>query len=218
MQKIILFLFLFHSLLGAENKIKEGEWKWYVLDDFEVCYNWPIINEPYFQSAWKNHNPLLSIIEGAPKDLSASKYCLGAKFNMDYLGDTRKYILPLHKIEIPGICDKISFWVNGRNRNLTLKIVLLDYFNVASILEPSSITLDFLGWKKFEVNNIMKKVFQLNPVDADYRPLKVMGFVVDNQLKRPFHESFYLYLDQLEAYCRVDAIDNYDGSEIKDKW
>lgn len=224
MKKQIFSLLILSVLLSfltppaADAQAGEGEWKWHTLEDFEQCYNFEIINTPYFQSRWKHQNPLLSIIQGAPKDISSSQFCLGARFLMDTLGDTKKYILPINKVEIPGVCRKLSFWVNGRRKAVTLRVIVQDYFNVIHILDPHPLSLDFYGWKKLEVDNVDQKVIQLSSVEPDYRPLKFVGFVVENVFRKVYSEPVYVYFDQLEAYCRVDTLGDYDGSRIPDKW
>ncbi len=219
---IIIIILIFSNLLFAQTKsaTKEGEWKWYIVDDFETCAIWPVINTFNFNNKWLNRDPLVTIVRGCPKALSGkeNKKCLGAKIKMDDIGDTRKFIMPVHKVVIPGICKKISFWLNSRNTPLTIKIMFLDYMNCIQILECNPFVLNFYGWKKIEISDIDKKIFQLSSASPDYRALRIVAIIIENPLKKVFYKKVYLYIDHLEGYCRVDELANYDGSEIKDKW
>ncbi len=220
--KILILIILLTNLAFAQSDsaTKQGEWKWYVLEDFETGTKWPIVNRLHSLKEWTKKNPIISLMKGGPKNVNYEKKetCLGIKIKMDNMGDTRKFVIPLRKIDVPGICQKISFWVNSRNKPLTLKIVVQDYMNYIHVLEPDPFTLDYWGWKKFEVSNVDKLIEQLSSVEPDYRPLKILGFVIENPLKKIFYKPVYVYIDQLETFCRVDTLTDFDGSEIRDVW
>ncbi len=223
---IILIIFSYNSFLytqGAtdDTTIQKGEWTWKLIDDFETCYRWPIINKLYIEKRWKALNPTLSIHSGGSKKLEAKEKekTMGAKIIMDHFGDTRKFIIPLYNLDIDGKCDKITFWVNSRNKELTIKIILKDYWNSIHYLEPTYFTLDFYGWKKLEVVDLEKKIVDQLPTTApDYRPLQILGFVIENPLHKVHLKPVYIYIDQLEAYTRVDAFTDYDGFDMSEKW
>ncbi|MBU1078770.1 MAG: hypothetical protein KKH98_15845 [Spirochaetes bacterium] len=223
---VIIIIILFTCSLFAQSDslkdsaAKKGEWKTYLIDDFETCENWPVVNTPLFKNKWLKYDPFQSIIKGGPKALSApnKNYCLGVKTHMDSMGDTRKFVIPVHKVVIPGICQKISFWINSRNKPVTIKLMVQDHMNYFHYLEGDTFVLDHYGWKKIEFNEIDKRVPQVSSAAPDYLPLKILAIILENPLEKVFYKDVYFYIDQLEAYCRVDELINYDGSDIKDRW
>lgn len=231
---IAMFFLMQSIVIGQQEKIDE---KWYLIEDFETCYNWKVYNTEFSKKEWFYLNPVFSIINGAPAKLKKAgdnsyadlqsyyylrpgKYdhCLGIKVRMDHFGDTEKFIIPIYKIKIPGICKKISFWINSRNVKITLKVKFENYQNYLYTLEPEPFALDFWGWREFVITDIDKKIPQVPETSVDYKPLQIIGFVLDNPFKKVFKKPIYLYMDQLKAYCTIKAIPDYDGKEILDKW
>ncbi len=212
---------LLHSQSSSESVVKEGEWKWYTVEDFEECYNWPIINTTDYETEWIYYNPRLTIHKGASRNLNAEKKekCLGARFIIDFQGDTREFIAPVHHVNIKGLCNKISFWVHSRNKPLTLRVMFKDCYNTLHALEPTEFVLDYYGWKKFEIIDLDKKIINQLPTTApDYKPLQIIAFVVENPQHKLFYEPVYIYIDQLEAHTRIDELENYDGYDMPNKW
>lgn len=214
-------------MLSAQEKSKNddkvirlGQFKWYTIEDFEDCFNWPVVNKPTSDRKWLDRDPVVTMIAGGPRALSAQRKekCMGIKTKMAHMGDTRKFASPTRKLDIPGICQKITFWVNSRNKPVTIRIMVQDHLNYLHILEPTEYTLDHYGWKKFEITDIDKKVLMLPTTDPSYKPLKLIAFVIENPLKKVFYKKLYIYVDHFEAYCRVDEFTDYDGSKIKDRW
>ncbi len=223
MQKLFVIFFinlLLINLLCAQNSY-EGKWKWYLIDNFETCYNWPIINGEYYKPEYYYRNPRLAIIRGGSKNLTETpkENCLGVKvLHMGYYFDAQVFIIPVRPIKLPGVCKKITFWINGRNKKLALKVMFANYLNYIYTLTPEPATLDFFGWKKLVIDDIDKKIPQLNPNRLDYRPLKIISFIIENKYRQVFYKPFYLYIDHLKAYCNEYTLHEYDGSEIPDKW
>jgi hypothetical protein len=221
MKYISLFFILILSS-SIFSQTYESEWKWYILDDFEKCDNWPVINGGLFKKEYYNSNPRLAIIPGASEKLTEQPKlnCLGVKilFIGNLPGSTEVFVVPLRPIEIPGICKKLSFWVNSRNKKLDIKLRVANYANYIYDLVPEPSTLDFLGWKELVIDNIDKKIPQLNPNRPDYKPIRILSFIISNSAKLTFFKEFYIYIDHLKAYCNEYIMSAYDGSAIKDKW
>ncbi len=232
---ILINLLLVFSLYSQNSGTqKQATEKVYLIDDFEMGINWQVYNGEHSKAAWLKNEPLLSLIIGAPKNLSAkytidrkrfyylkeneNKYCLGVKFKMGHVGDTRKFIIPIRQIELPGICKEISFYVNGRDYPIRLRLIVKDYIGYIHTLETSPLLLSFYGWKKVIITDIDKKVSQVDKYDIDYKPLKIIAFVIDNPYKKIFYKKMYLYIDNLVAKCVTYSIPSYDGDKIIDKW
>jgi len=200
----------------------EGEWKWYILDDFESCNNWGVINGSFYKPQYYNSNPRLAIIEGGSEKLTETpkNYCLGVKVLHigSAEGATEVFVIPLKPIEIPGVCKKISFWVNSRNKKLEIRLRVANYMNYIYDLKPEPSDLNFWGWKELVIDDVDKKVPQINPNRLDYKPIKILSFVIDNKYRFNALGSFYLYIDHLKAYCNEYKLPSYDGSKISDKW
>jgi len=229
MKKVILFVVISLFTLvqlnllysqGSDEKKQQENWKWVLLDDFEDCHNWEIINSSFSTEKWKFNEPCLSRVKGSPKEIATpnNQYCLGAKFHMDETGDTRKFIKPRHIIVLPGYCSKISFWVNGRDKGVVMSVMFLDENNILYTFKTKPAVLDFYGWKKLEVDNLDKKLDQFSKESRHKGPMKIIAFIFENPLERIFDKEIYVYIDQLEAYCRDDQPGQFDGSEIKDIW
>lgn len=224
MKKFVSLLILV-TVLGAPiyaQKYYASDWKWYLLDDFENCNNWPVINGEYYKPQYYYSNPRLAIISGGSKNLTESpkKNCLGIKilYIGREAGTTEAFVIPIKPIEIPGVCKKITFWVNGRNKKLAIRVRFANYANYIYDLEPEPSVLEFYGWKELVIDNIDKKIPQINPNRSDYKPLKILSFIIDNKFRRTFYKPFYIYIDHLKAYCNEYKLPSYDGSEIPDKW
>jgi len=206
---------------SAELVIKEGKWDWYTVEDFKTCKNWPIINRLYFEKEWYYRNPVLSIQKGGSKKLTTPKKfkCLGAKFRIDSQGTTKQYIIPIYPIKVKGIVKKIAFWVHSRYKPLIISVIVKDYFNTIYTLLPEEPTLEFWGWKKLVIEDVDKKVpNQLPTTDPEYKPLEIIAFMVENPLKKNFVKPVYIYIDQLEAYTRIDEFTDYDGADMPQRW
>ena len=67
---------------------------------------------------------------------------------MEDKGDTRKFIKPRHNIVLPGLCNKISFWINGRNDSIVMSVIFLDENNIIDILRTNPPVMDFLWLEK----------------------------------------------------------------------
>ncbi len=242
MRILISIIFTMSLLINLaytqDNKIKKQTVeKVYLVDDFETCLNWEVYNGEHSLPKWKNNNPFLAIIPGAPKALKGSspkyellktryyyvkgnenKNCLGVKIKMNRFGDTRKFIIPIHKITFPGICKQLSFYVNSRNYKLRIRVMVKDYIGYIHTLEPTPLMLDFYGWKKLIITNIDKKVSQLDENDIYYKPLEFLAFVIDNPYKKAFPKPVYLYIDEFTAVCDIHPLPDYDGKNMINKW
>ncbi len=233
---IILVINIFSAgiIFAQQDKNEKATEKVYLVDDFESGINWQVYNGEHSKPEWLNNDPLLSLIPGAPKNLdkkyvidrkwyyylheNENKYCMGVKFKMNHIGDTRKFIIPIRQIALPGICKEISFYVNGRNKKLRLRVMFKDYIGYIHTLETSPLLLDFYGWKKVVITDIDKKISQVNKFDINYKPLKIIAFVIDNPYKKIYYKPIYFYLDNLTAKCVTYNIPSYDGDNIIDKW
>ncbi|MBN1899260.1 MAG: hypothetical protein JW827_10815 [Spirochaetes bacterium] len=222
MKKVIFFLIittlLSFSIYAQESK---GEWKWFIIDNFEECYNWPVINTRTAQPEYYYRNPRLAVIPGAPKGLqdSPKNNVMGIKIlriGSKYANEV--FVTPILPIHLPGVCKKVSFWVNGRNKNLIIKVRFSNYFNGIYTLEPEPSSLQFFGWKEMVIDNIDQKIPQIDPNRLDYRPMKILAFIIENQIGQESFKPFYVYFDQIKAYCNEFTLPSYDGSEIKDTW
>ena len=212
---------LLYSQSSQESAIKEGEWKWYIVEDFEQCYNWPIINRTDYEKEWIYKNPRLTIQKGSSKKLDADKKdsCLGARIIIDFQGDTREFIIPVFPIKLKGLCKNITFWVCSGNKPLTIRVMFKDYWNTLYMLEPTEFTLDYYGWKKFEINDLDKKIInQLPTIAPDYKPLEIIAFVIENPQHKLFYDPVYIYIDQLKAFTRADEFTDYDGADMPNRW
>ncbi len=216
---IVILFMTFSSQIFSQS---DNGFKWYVIDDFESCDNWPVINGDFFNPKYYNSNPRLAVIRGASQNLTDSpkKNCLGIKIlSIEKVSNaTELFAIPLKPIALPGICKKISFWVNGRDKKINIKIRFANYANYIYDLSPEPETLNFFGWQELVINDVDKKIAQIDPNRLDYKPLKIISIVIDNKYRQTFFKPFYIYIDQLKAYCNEYKLDEYDGSDIQDKW
>lgn len=217
---LIIFIPLVQLIAQGSQEKKQENWKWFTLDEFEGCFNWRIVNSTFSQSDWKFDHPRLSRVKGAPKELTSEndQYCLGAKFTMENTGDTRRFIIPQHKIVLPGRCKKISFWVNGRGKAIVMSVMFMDENNILHTFRTVPALMDFYGWKKVEIDNLDRKIDQYSVESKYKKPIKIICIILENPMEYWFEKPIYIYLDKLEAYCLDEDPGTYDGSEIPDTW
>ncbi len=244
---IINFLFIFGISLQAQYKeevrkpvefetfLKGG--RWVVLDDFDNTTHWDL-TPPAELKQYENTSPEdvktpkvliktiptgvdFRIIGGRFLRYIDNKGSLGFKIIFPVNQSVTVPLFTKQPYELEGYCKKLSFWLLGRGRPEIFGIILEDYKGRSYYIDVTK--LDFLGWKKFEVNipPTIPQTYQPYPKYPRRKIITLKGFTVTHIADRTMDEfilvPLYIYIDHLEAFLD-DAIETYPGIEIQDNW
>ena len=186
----------------------EGSWNAHISPDFGV------ISSRLFDGSPAMKEPLKGEEEAEDSKV------LGVKVEFFRRGVNSFFVRSARPIPIEGVTKTVSVWVEGRNMDHEMYLLVQDYFGNNFELYMGS--LGFSGWKKMTVAvpptpDGEHGIIQQSAYNGVKPGLRILGFRIDcnPMLARG---QYYIYFDDLRAVTDLYDLENRDEDDINDDW
>ena len=200
MIKILIILLTFINIYAfAQNETNQKDdnqgQKEYILSAMEDPFDF------HLRFFTERINPLFVRFKNNNNATQDNKFVLALRY-ITSRSDSEINLEPDKQMIIPGIVRSISLWLDGRETNTEVFVILKDssgtFHSIPFKAEDGSSKLNFLGWKKLTAyipKSFVQKTHKFKKETKDSELIRIR-IIPEHRIN---HEPQYIYLSELKA-------------------